>query len=249
MKKGIIRKVILLTIALGAAMLYFVCAAFENMGDYPHKIWLHRCNSIEKLEEMRDMYPNVEVDVVFRSAGRTMDVTHDLDKTFNLDLEEYFRYYAHNDGKMWLDVKNMDADNRDSILAELTHLSFEYGVDKGRLIVESSQWELLDAFTREGFYTSYYVPYDKPGNLDRLQVDDCIEAIEQVAASGCVKAVSFPYWWYSHIRKGVDGNVDLLTWKHRSSQFLFLLSGEGKRMLEDARLKVVLVKDKGNFHR
>lgn len=35
------------------------------MNDYPEKIWLHRCNSIEKLYEQGDEYPNVEVDVVF----------------------------------------------------------------------------------------------------------------------------------------------------------------------------------------
>lgn len=42
------------------------------MNDYPEKIWLHRCNSIEKLYEQGDEYPNVEVDVVFGKTGSLM---------------------------------------------------------------------------------------------------------------------------------------------------------------------------------
>ncbi len=248
MRRILDRTVLAALFAAAAVLLFFVCAAWEDMGDYPHKIWLHRCNSIEKLNEKAGMYPNVEVDVVYRGGG-VLDVTHDLDTTFNLDVEEFFRHYASNEGRMWLDVKNLHAGNRDSILAELVSLTQEHGVARERLIVESQEWRHLEPFTRAGFYTSWYVPFDKPQRLDDDQEEECIEAIEDVAGSGCVKAVSFPYWWYDEISDDMDAPVDLLTWKHRSSQFLFLLSGEGKRMLADPRLKVVLVKDKGDFHR
>lgn len=242
------RTVLTALFAAVAVLLFFVCAAWEDMGDYPQKIWLHRCNSIEKLNEMADMYPNVEVDVVYRGDG-VLDVTHDLDTTFNLDVEEFFRHYASNEGRMWLDVKNLHGGNRDSVLAGLVSLTREYGVARERLIVESREWRQLEAFTRAGFYTSWYVPFGKPNRLDEREKEECIDAIEDVAGSGCVRAVSFPYWWYDEISDDMDAPVDLLTWKHRSSQFLFLLSGEGKRMLADPRLKVVLVKDKGDFHR
>lgn len=246
--RGNFRNIIVAGLLLAAGvLLFFICAAWEDVGDYPHKIWLHRCNSIEKLHQKGEMYPNVEVDVVFREGE--LDVSHDLDTTFNLNLEEYFRHYAENEGKMWLDVKNLHVGNRDSLKEELDSLVGAYRMDKGRLIIESGEWSQLRCFTDAGYYTSYYVPYDKPQRLDREEEEECIEAIEDVAGSGCVRAVSFPYWWYDEISEGMDAPVDLLTWKHRSSQFLFLLSGEGKRMLGDKRLKVVLVKDKGDFHR
>ena len=230
-----------------ALALYFVVDAWMNVGRHPHKVWLHRCNSIEKLHQKGELYPNVEVDVVFR--GSAFDVTHDLDVSYGLDLEEYFAHFSKNEGKMWLDVKNLAPTNRDIMLAVLNSLVERYGVAKERLVVESPQWSLLGDFTRDGYYTSMYVEYDKPQNLSGGEVQECIEALRGVVDSGCVKAISFPYWWYPVLKGALGRSVDMLTWKHRSGHFLFMLSGEGKMMLEDSQLKVVLVKDKGDFHR
>ena len=230
-----------------AVALYFMADAFVNVGKHPHKVWLHRCNSIEKLHQKMELYPNIEVDVVWR--GNYFDVTHDHDTSFGLDLEEYFAHFSKNDGKMWLDVKNLNISNKDTMLAVLNSLVCRYGVGKERLVVESPQWSLLEDFTRAGFYTSMYVEYDRPEELSGREKQVCIENLRRVVDSGCVKAISFPYWWYSTIKGTLERSVDLLTWKHRSGHFLFMLSGEGKRMLDDTQLKVVLVKDKGDFHR
>ncbi len=233
--------------ALLVAVLYFVADAWSNIGKHPHKVWLHRCNSMEKLYQMCSVYPNVEVDVVFRE-GR-FDVTHDSNISFGQDIEEYFAWFSKNEGKMWLDIKNLNDDNGGSMLEVLSSLVHRYGVSKQRLIVESPQWRLLENFTREGFYTSMYVPFEKPGKLSGRERRECLDSLRRVAGSGCVRAISFPYWWYPVLKGKLGGSVDMLTWKHRSSHFLFMLSGEGKRMLKDKQLKVVLVKDKGDFHR
>lgn len=37
-----------------------------HIDNYPGKIWLHRCNSVEKYREKHPRYPNVEIDLVFR---------------------------------------------------------------------------------------------------------------------------------------------------------------------------------------
>ena len=88
------------------------------MNDYPEKIWLHRCNSIEKLYEQGDEYSNVEVDVVFRK-NRKFDVTHDADTSFNLVLDPYFSYMNETDGKIWLDIKNLKAGNKTEIFNQI----------------------------------------------------------------------------------------------------------------------------------
>ena len=72
----------------------FMCLLFmglRDIGRYPEKIWLHRCNSLEKLYEKQSRYPNVEVDLVFWK-DRVFDVTHDVDTSFNLSLGSYFSY-------------------------------------------------------------------------------------------------------------------------------------------------------------
>ena len=72
---------------------------------------------------------------------------------------------------------------------------------------------------------------------------------KHIVDSSSVRAISFPYWWYPSIKKKLGRSIDLLTWKHRTTQFIFLLSHEGKKMLDDKQLKVILVKDKGKHHR
>lgn len=234
---------------LSCILLYHVTIAAQSVGEHREKIWLHRCNSLEKLYEKQHLYDNIEVDVVFREASNSFDVTHDLDTTFHLTIDQYFEYFEENNGRMWLDIKNLCNANRDSVYQKLTELCDEYDIRKDRLIIESPSWKSLKLFTDNGFYTSMYVAFPDPSQLDEAELDSCIHQLQQIADTRSVKALSFPYWWYPEIKEELDRTIDLLTWKHRTTQFVFLLSHEGKEMLEDPQLKVVLVKDKGDFHR
>lgn len=218
------------------------------MNDFPEKIWLHRCNSMEKLYEQGDEYPNVEVDVVFRK-DRRFDVTHDADTSFNLSIDSYFSYMDKTDGRIWLDIKNLKAENKEVLLAELDRLVDSYHMEKDELIIESANWKALKLFTYNGYYTSYYVPFDKPRELSDKELDACIAKLQHIVDGKAVCALSFPSWWYSTIKEKLDRSIDLLTWKHRTTQFVLLASPMGRQMLEDPQLKVILVKDKGNYHR
>lgn len=249
MKEKKIKLSLVLIGIFSCLLLYHVIVAASKVGDYREKIWLHRCNSLEKLHEKGRLYENVEVDVVFREEDNTLDVTHDLDTTFHLNLEKYFEHFESEEGRIWLDIKNLSVSNKDSVYQELTELCDEYRISKDRLIIESPSWKDLKLFTDNGFYTSMYVPYEKPSQLSEAEKDSCIRELQYIVDTRSVKALSFPYWWYSDIREELNRPIDLLTWKHRTTQFVFLLSYEGKKMLEDEQLKVVLVKDKGKFHR
>lgn len=56
--------------------LFFWCiVAIDEVEEHPDKIWLHRCNSMEKLYEHSERYSNFEVDIVFRQDS-VFDVTH-----------------------------------------------------------------------------------------------------------------------------------------------------------------------------
>lgn len=249
MKEKKIKLCLVLIGVFSCFLLYEVIVAARSVGNYPEKLWLHRCNSLEKLHEKEHLYPNIEVDVVFREKDNTLDVTHDLDTTFHLDIEDYFEHFKRKEGRMWLDVKNLSASNKDSIFQELTGLCDEYHVRKDRLIIESTSWRDLKLFTDNGFYTSMYVAYEKPSRLSEAEEDSCIRELQRIVDTRSVKAISFPYWWYSEIKEELNRPIDLLTWKHRTSQFIFLLSHEGEKMLKDKMLKVVLIKDKGKYHR
>lgn len=220
-----------------------------HIDNYPGKIWLHRCNSVEKYREKHPRYPNVEIDLVFRDNQR-FDVTHDIDTTFGLTLDSILaESLRRGGGNFWLDIKNLDATNSRQVLSEMERLCTTYNVSPKQFILESPDWRSLSLFTRRGYYTSCYVPYDKPSDLERSEVKNCIMELRKVADSHAVRALSFPGWWYPVLKKYLHRPIDLLTWKHRTTQFEFFLTPIGWKMLNDPQLKVILIKDKGKFHR
>ena len=238
MKRKILVVVVVLVLAIAAWIAWN--AVFE-MGKYEDKLWLHRCNSMEKLREKIEDYPNVEIDVVYRDNG-IFDVTHDADTTFKLPLDSFFNYMSKSDGHMWLDVKNLNGGNADEMLDDLDSLTSEYGIEKGQLIVESRDWRSLDAFTDEGYILRCMWIFLNHLNWMKKRLN-------MVARTGNVRALSFPGWWYDDVSENVDADIDLLTWKHRTTQLELVCLPEGREMLDDERLKVVLVKSKGDFHR
>ncbi len=220
----------------------------SHIGDNPAKVWLHRCNSLEKMAEFAEAYPNAEVDIVYRGQG-IFDITHDADTTFHLSLDAYFARIGKSRTRLWLDIKNLTPGNAGHMLRELDSLRRHYGVALEQLIVESSSADALVRFTRRGYYTSFYVPFDKPSRLSDAEVQTCLDSLRAVADSRKVRALSFPGWWYSTIGRQLGRDIDLLTWKHRSSEFELRALPEGQAMLKDPRLKVILVKAKGHHHR
>lgn len=84
---------------------------------------------MEKLYEKNVLYPNIEVDIVFRDNHR-FDITHDVDTTFNLSLDSYFYYMKSKKGKMWLDIKNLDSANKTDMLFKLDRLVRHSQIDK-----------------------------------------------------------------------------------------------------------------------
>ena len=194
------------------------------------------------------IYPNKEVDLVFRES-RKFDVTHDADTTFYLGLASYFPYMRKKKGKMWLDIKNLTPENRIMALSSLDRLVESFQIEKDRLIIEGQSWKALEVFTQSGYYTSFYVPYDDPDDLSKKELKCFIKGLQEIADKKVVSALSFPGCWYTEIKESLNRAIDLLTWEHRSSQLQLLLSSVGREMLFDPQLKVILVKDKGKYHR
>lgn len=244
------KKIIIFAAIWVLLVLVYMGYVWSMVDQYPGKIWLHRCNSIEKLHEKVGRYPNFEVDVCLRPNG-VMDVTHDVDTTFHLTITPYFKYLSsHPESHMWMDVKNLTEAYVPVFLDSLDKLLYAYSVDKSQLIIESPEWKLLFPFTRYGYYTSCYVTAPRPSQLTTEQRDSVISRLGIVARSGCVRALSFPAYWYNSLRMQFqDETIDYLTWKNHSTQYGMLLDPLGQVMMRDERVKVILVKDKGHYHR
>lgn len=241
------KKIFYYTIALfGLVVLIWIGITVCRIGDYKEKLWAHRVNSLEKREEFKSLYPNFEVDITIREDSLkervVLDVTHDADITFGLTFDEYIQYLGKGE-KVWLDIKNLSVDNNRMVLEKLDSFVNEFGMGKDQFIIESRDYKALELLTQNKYYTSYYVDFKK---ID----DETIRHLEDVAKTGCVKALSFPSSQYSDIRNNVvNKDIEFLTWAHRDTQIEFLLNPFNRTMLEDNRLKVILIKTRGKYHR
>lgn len=220
-----------------------------QMGENTEKLWLHRTNSLEKMEEKEARFPNFEVDLVYREATRTFDVTHDADTTFHLSLDAYLHSIKADSDSVWLDIKNLNEHNAEAARERLEQLCCKYGIPRRHFIVETRNINALECFTQHGFYTSYYVDFPKPSKLSDVAIDTCIAHLQRVADSKKVCALSFAGWWYIPIREKLNRDIDLLTWKHRTTEFGMLFFPHNRRMLNDKQLKVILVKSPSSYHR
>ncbi len=181
----------ILLAVLFAALAIYTAVCLAQVGNYPDKLWLHRVNSLEKMQEKKALYPNFEADIIYRMEGeKRFDITHEADTTFHLYLEDYLPLLAKGEQRMWLDIKNITAENHSQILVRLDSLLAHHRLSKDRFIVESSNLKALSAFTEKGFYTSYYVPFDKPKRLSDAEIaESCAASPTPAAFARCPSPV------------------------------------------------------------
>ena len=236
---------ILLLVAAALPCLY----AWQQTGKYPDRLWLHRANSLEKWQEFAALYPNAEIDITVRE-GAVLDVTHDEPVSFGLSADRYIQALAHNDRRLWLDIKNLTPPNAPRIIERLDSMLALAQADRRRLIIESDNAEALGMFKQRGYNTSYYVRYDNPSQLTPAELAAALSQLRKVADSGQVSALSFPIHWYATLHEQLHRpDIDLLTWDHHTRQWTFLLLPWKRALLNDPQLKVILLKKKGAHHR
>lgn len=235
--------------ALLASLTIWISLVCCQLGEYQDKLWLHRTNSLEKMEEKEARFPNYEIDLVYREKTGTFDVTHDADTTFHLSLDAYLHSIKTDSDSVWLDIKNLNEHNMKAARNRLEQLCQKYAIPRRHFIVETRNLNALAYFTQAGFYTSYYVDFPKPSELDDEAIDTCITHLQRVADSHKVCALSFSGWWYADIHEKLHRDIDLLTWKHRTTELGMLFFPHNRRMLADEQLKVILVKSPSEYHR
>ena len=88
-----------------------------------------------------------------------MDITHDTHTTYGLPLDSFFSHLnAHKaKSRLWLDVKNLNAENQAFFAQQIDSLCHAHHINRDRLIIESRDTAALRPLTAHGFYTSYYV--------------------------------------------------------------------------------------------
>lgn len=212
------------------------------------KLWAHRCDSILKLNEQTGIFSGVELDICFFLEKDEFDVSHDLHDNVDYPLEDFMTVLGESNFKVWLDFKNLTADNEEAARHRLNELFEKYDIDKSRAIVESHNVNELAKFKADGWYTSYYCPTDEKYLRTVEGNEDFIGQVRAAVATGNVSAVSFPVEYYDIVKKA-EIPVDMLTWDMGAKWWSYKIDAHRKKLLDDNQLKVILVTSGSAYNR
>ncbi|MFK5982914.1 MAG: hypothetical protein QM499_08380 [Flavobacteriaceae bacterium] len=203
---------------------------------YYHKIWAHRVDSKEKLKAALLFYDGVELDLVYKANENVLDVNHPPKKSINLSFENYLSV-IENEPYLWLDIKNLTAENSKLILSRLIKVLKQKNYSFNKIIIETRYPEALPIFTKEGFITSYYLPFDlrnKPVSELNLEISKIKSVLENQPKIG----ISTNYKDY-YIIKEYFPDKDKYLWMTSSITERWFT--KTRTILKDEKVKVVLV--------
>lgn len=165
---------------LGLPVIFLFCLHSNSLVKllFQDKLWVHKVNSIKKLEQVQDHYTGIELDVVFKSDSSVFDIYHPPEKSNQLYLKDFF---PKSNPKLlyWLDFKNLTKENALASSSYLEKLAKQYAISTDRIIVESPQVAQLIHFEKKGFKTSYYLPTDLK-QLDNKTLNIKIQEIKNL---------------------------------------------------------------------
>ena len=144
---------------------------------FSNKVWGHRTNSIEKLENSD--FDGVELDVVFYSEKNIFDVNHPPEKSNNINLERYLKSGKGNGiTNYWIDFKNLSSDNKFKALNRLNAIINKHNINPQNIIIESTHPQWIKSFTENGYKTAYYLPQNL-NTLNSIEISNMIIHIKE----------------------------------------------------------------------
>ena len=178
---------------------------------FSSKIWAHRVNSIEKYKEASNVFSGIELDLVFNSLNNTFDVNHPPAESINLSLFDFLKSKKdyHNFG-VWLDFKNLDEFNYQQSVNKLASIIKILNIKSENIIVESKEPLYLYEFSKNGFKTSYYLPY----NISSLNNEDLmiqVHFINGLINSDKIDYISSDVKDYTFMKENFP-NTKIITW-------------------------------------
>jgi hypothetical protein len=213
---------------------------------FKSKILAHRVNSVEKLLEVKDNYIGVELDVVYDSISKFLDVNHPPATSIQLNLREYLtKSISSREIIYWIDLKNISSLNKEAALLELNEIVEDLNIPKNKIIVETTLPKLIQDFKKEGYLTSYYLPpylYTK----SKDSVAFYISEIDMISKKYATNYISFDYKDYSIVNEYFP-KTKKLTWFTGEGSLLRKIPSKIKlyNILLDKNVDYVLLPYKG----
>jgi len=207
---------------------------------FPSRIWLHGVNSLEMARYADEKYTGMEIDVMFDDKRQCFDVRRPSASSVGLSLNALIAEINDPGNHFyWLDFKNLTPANKQNALSELCKIAQKYKILSNIIVESSNPAELVD-FSRQGFYTSYYLPDIDPTSVSTEILKSHIHVIIRNLAAYKVNALSANSKQYILIKKYFV-NYDLLLWNFTDNPLALKLTRY--TLMQNHKVKVLLVED------
>ena len=203
---------------------------------YYEKVFAHRVNSIEKLNSSLKFFNGVELDLVFQK--NTLDVNHPPAPSINLNFRDYFNNIPISKTPfLWLDIKNLNKENSNDVLILLQSIFAERSYPVNKVLIEASYPEALPIFTKIGYKTSYYLPYDLRKKTE-VELEIEINKIDSILKKQPDIGISSDYRDYNIMNQNFPNKKKYLWMINSITKRWFTKT---RKILKDSTVKIVLV--------
>ena len=155
----------------------------KNGYNYPNsKVWKHRVNTTEELQQIENVFDGVEVDIIYSSAKNDIYVAHGYEDTINnLFLDEWLSVLEKPD-KMhyWVDFKNLTSQNASKALEKLSSIVDKYDI-RDKVFIESWNSNALRKAKNQDFHVMLWV--DAISNHNHPTLEDTISIINKIRSN------------------------------------------------------------------
>lgn len=215
----------------------------KNNIDFENRLWCHRVNGIDRLNEAKKHFSGFEIDVVYQVEG-WFDVNHPPAESIGLRLKQLIKSTLQpSKYNYWLDMKNLTVENSPTASKKLLTIAEEYNC-KENIIVESACLSCLKEFDELGFKTAYYLPFLH--DLSEGELYDELMRIENEMKVFQPSVITQERDGYVLLKKHFP-NCDILSWDTQT-EFTNASELENTQLFitTEKRLKVLLIRYDSN---
>jgi hypothetical protein len=237
---------IILLLSLGYIFRYPLILQFQYSRLRPlgmERIWVHRVNSVERYELLKDKFYGFETDIAYNSDTRSFYVYHPP-LTRNTDTLSLSRFLAKVDltqKHIWLDTREVSASNMNEALEAMSKLG-DSAVMRRCLLIELYDIDAARLFAQNGYIVSFRVDNELIPRLlaNKQYLDSVTKALNEV---------EYVSQGYRHIftLKKLFPYKPLLTWDTRFKSSLN--RRELKRLLNEKHIEVILMNIKSRHYK
>lgn len=207
----------------------------------------------------------IGIEVNLSAPGLNMG--HGPQRIYDITLDQYLNEVPQQKlVKIWLDMKELQEEDIDAVLAKLNELDKKYHL-KSRVILESTlRSPKMKAFANAGWHTSYYffpteenkyLEKQKPNKEEQKKLKELAQTIAAEVKAQKSSAVSFYAMYYPFMKKYVEPllprNVVFHTWaidgipSIKDKSLILNPTWRENKIVRDPRVKTILISPESKF--